>query len=94
MQEASMWKQNVLRNAIKFGNRLLLTKRSKRLPSPKRKLIVETLEVRAVLSSTPIVIDNSDPGFSKTGTWASASGGYAGNVNISTAPSNGSEVAS
>jgi hypothetical protein len=93
MHEASMWKQNVLRNAIKFGNRLR-TERSKRVPSPKRKLIVETLEVRAVLSSTPIVIDNSDPGFSKTGTWASASGGYAGNVDVSSAPNNGSEVGS
>lgn len=94
MQEASMWKQNVLRNAIKFGNRLVRTEKSKRVPTPKRKLIVESLEVRAVLSSTPIVIDNSDSGFSKTGAWASASGGYAGNVNVSSVPNNGSEVAS
>ncbi|MEQ1830871.1 MAG: hypothetical protein ABL921_33300, partial [Pirellula sp.] len=59
-----------------------------------RRMIIESLEDRSMLNSTPIIIDNLSPNFTKTGNWNLASGrGYLGSDYYATTPFDGSEVA-
>lgn len=61
-----------------------------------RKLLIECLETRRVLSDVPIIIDNQSPAseFLKTGNWGLVSQlGYAGSILYNAAPNDGNEAA-
>ena len=55
---------------------------------------MELLEDRRVLNSAPMIVDNLDPGFSRTGNWGLANNaGYANSIFISNSPFDGTDTA-